>query len=144
MGTDGVSVVDDVERALKRFRFHQRWWLYMHYFVGLIGILGGGLATRSDPSAIWGALAAVSTGVVTFLGPQQKGERYKQAEFHLVMALAEFKAVPSPGEHWLVERFKEAMNMVIEPQEKARQPPGGSSGSAGQRGQNAPARDLAS
>src|SRR4051794_33142439 len=109
MADETDSVLGEVERALRRFRFHQRFWLYMHYAVGLAGILGGGLATRADPNAMWGALAAVSTGVVTFLGPQQKGERYKQAEFHLVVAITEFKANPGPGEKWLVERLKEAM-----------------------------------
>lgn len=68
---------------------YRTWWA-VHYSVGFIGVLAGGLAgvsAANEPARAWGwavgALAAVCTSLVTFLGPLQKAERYWKA-YHVI------------------------------------------------------------
>jgi len=62
----------------------------MHYLIGIIGVLAGGFAGAAASNAplkpwawLFGSVAALSTGLVTFLGPIQRAERYWEA-FHSI------------------------------------------------------------
>jgi len=91
--------------ALDRVELYQFWqffWFTVHYGAGLIAILAGGLATASaakeGPSFltkyvwVWGLVASLLSGVVTFLGPLQKAQSYKQAYYKLEPAASSYKA----------------------------------------------------
>jgi len=80
----------------------QLFWFAVHYGAGLLAIFAGGLATaaaaKDGPQFItkyvwvWGLLASLLSGVVTFLGPLQKGQTYKQAYYNLESASSFYKA----------------------------------------------------
>lgn len=62
--------------------------------------------------ALFGILAAIATSLVTFLGPQQKAEKYWRAYHHLHQAIYEF-------EEGLIDRarlnraIKKARNVIL-------------------------------
>jgi hypothetical protein len=73
------------------------WWT-THYLIGFIGVLTGGLAglsATSEGGKVWGwavgAIAAICTSLVTFLGPLQKAERYWKAYHELDQACLEYE-----------------------------------------------------
>lgn len=81
--------IPDRIRLLRRnsLFLYRAWWT-MHYLVGIIGVLAGGLAgaAASNPELkpwAWlsGSVAALSTSLVTFLGPLQRAQRYWET-FH--------------------------------------------------------------
>jgi bacteriorhodopsin len=62
---------------------------------------------------LWGVIAAVATGLVTFLGPLQKGETYKYAYYRLLNAIARFESVDSTATEWLLDEHKHAQSIVL-------------------------------
>lgn len=85
----------------KTFQNLQRFWFGIHYLSGIIAIIAGCLATaagaKSTPDFIqnaawmWGLLAALLSGVVTFLGPLQKAESYKHAYYRLASSITRYE-----------------------------------------------------
>lgn len=84
-------------------RLYLCWWM-THYAVGFIGVLAGTVLTAltaagndSTPGGLasyaWliGIVAAVSTSLVTFLGPIHKAERYWSAYHILDQACLEYE-----------------------------------------------------
>lgn len=86
----------------KTFKNLQRFWFGIHYLSGIVAIIAGCLATaagaKSTPEFIqnaawmWGLLAALLSGVVTFLGPLQKAENYKHAYYRLSSSITRYEA----------------------------------------------------
>lgn len=61
---------------------------------------------------MWGLFGALLSGVVTFLGPLQKGESYKHAYYRLSSAITKFESsVISIGE--LLEQYEQAQSIVL-------------------------------
>jgi len=90
-------------------RLYLSWWI-THYLVGLTGLVAAALltatsaspmaetpaarnilATLKDYSWLIGIIAAVSTSLVTFLGPIHKAERYWSAWHILDQACCEYE-----------------------------------------------------
>ena len=95
-----IKTIQDlvVERA-GLYQFWQFFWFSVHYSAGLVAILAGGLATAASanesPAWVkkyawgWGLTASLLAGVVTFLGPLQKAESYKQVQYVLEKAIVD-------------------------------------------------------
>lgn len=107
------SVPAPIIAAARLYRFHQRWWLYLHYFVGMVGVVAGAAASLVKGNIAFGFLAAAAASVVTFLGPQQKGERYKQAQLRLEGAMLRFQELPSTTMEWLLDEFDQVQSHVL-------------------------------
>ena len=83
------------------YSFWQFYWFSVHYSAGLVAIIAGGLATAAavndSPAWVkkyawsWGLIASLLAGVVTFLGPLQKAESYKRAQYVLEKAVVDFQ-----------------------------------------------------
>jgi len=90
----------------------QQFWFLLHYACGLAGVVAAVLASKFG-WWLWGVIAAVSTAIVTFLGPLQKGDSYKNAYFRLASAIARFETVPSVEAEWLLAEHRVAQQMVL-------------------------------
>jgi hypothetical protein len=73
-------------RLHRRCELLYRVWWATHYSIGILGVFAGGTAgvvAGRDAASSWGWLsglvAAVSTSLVTFLGPLHRAERYWKA-----------------------------------------------------------------
>src|SRR5262245_37575677 len=114
MTTIRPEVPPVIRSRLKLYCLHQRFWLYFHYFVGSVGVLFGVLSSRDGATTwVWGGIAAASTAVVTFLGPQQKGEAYKRAQYQLEHAILRYETVPATTIGWLNRQYREASDIVL-------------------------------
>ena len=95
-------VPEMVTDQYKVFQKWQRFWFGIHYLSGVVAVVAGCLATaagaKSGPDIIqsaawiWGLLAALLSGVVTFLGPLQKAESYKHAYYRLSSSITRYEA----------------------------------------------------
>jgi len=90
-----ANVIPDRVRKLRRnaLVLYRSWWT-THYLIGTVGVLAGALAaggaganasmqTLKPWTWLFGALAALCTSLVTFLGPIQRAERYWKT-FHFI------------------------------------------------------------
>ena len=97
MPNDAPMIPARIQHLRKNLLWLYRVWWGVHYAVGMIGIVAGAFAATAsgDGSSMemagWGILAAVCTGLVTFLGPLQKAERYWRAFHRLDQACLEFE-----------------------------------------------------
>lgn len=98
----GTAIPTLVEQHYQQFVMWSRFWFLIHYASGVLAVIAGGLATAAGAKStvefingyawLWGLAATLLSGVVTFLGPLQKGESYRHAHFYLSSALARFQA----------------------------------------------------
>lgn len=101
-------------KSLLDFRRLQRFWFLIHYSAGLGGVVAGILAAAPRIEWwLWGVIAAVCTGLVTFLGPQQKGDSYKHAYFRLASAVARYESVETTTVEWLLDEYRNAQKIVL-------------------------------
>jgi hypothetical protein len=90
-----VNTIPDRVRTLRRnaLVLYRSWWT-THYLIGTLGVLAGALAAGGagatasmQPLKPWawlfGAVAALCTSLVTFLGPITRAERYWKT-FHFI------------------------------------------------------------
>ena len=87
------EIVDLAKDRAFIYGLWQFFWFSVHYGAGLLAITAGGFATaavaKDGPSFIaryvwlWGLVASLLSGVVTFLGPLQKAQSYKYAAYSL-------------------------------------------------------------
>jgi hypothetical protein len=111
------EVPKTVHKTLAEYRRWQRWWFSAHYIIGVTGAVAGAIAGfRAAPQELslgLGVLAAVATGLVTFLGPLLKANAYKHAYYLLRSAVTSFDADPLRTVQWLLERHEAAQNIVL-------------------------------
>lgn len=107
---------------LRRTQRLYRFWWFSHYTIGLTGVVAGTLLTAISGASTesqylsslrefaWliGIIAAVSTSLVTFLGPLHKAERYWSAFHHLEQACLEFEG------RQMDNRMRKLMRKVME------------------------------
>lgn len=106
-------IPDSVLELLTNTRRLYRVWWFTHYAVGLSGVVAGAMLTAITSSSMdgkiaklylfgvnlaeysWliGIVAAVTTSLVTFLGPLHKAERYWSAFHNLELACLEYAAI---------------------------------------------------
>ncbi|WP_292992578.1 hypothetical protein [Nitrosomonas sp.] len=134
--TDNVpqrqSVPEMVSSRNSTFKYWQRIWYAVHYLSGLIAVIAGGLATAAvaittDPNTvsypaysafieqvpwIWGLIASLFSGIVTFLGPLRKAESYKHAYYRLSTAITRYEESLIEKVQ-LLEEFETAQNTVL-------------------------------
>ena len=115
MGQDVRSeIVPEIRKNLAEFRRLQRLWFTVHYGCGLAGVIAGILAASPKIEFwLWGVIAAVSIGAVTFLGPLQKGDSYKHAYYRLRNAIARYESMPTIGIDWLLDEYQHAQGLVL-------------------------------
>jgi hypothetical protein len=121
MTTPAPSKVPDlIRKNLDEWRRLERFWYFVHYSCGLAGVVAGVFAAAPPEvlvqllgGRLWGVLAAVATGLVTFLGPLQKGEGYKNAYYRLANAVARFESVSDTPVNWLLEEHKNAQKIIL-------------------------------
>jgi hypothetical protein len=109
---DARDIPKVIAERLVEWRRLQRFWFLLHYSCGLGGVLAAVFASRFD-WWVWGVTAAVSTALVTFLGPLQKGDCYKHAYYLLSSAVARFQAVQSVDAEWLLRKYHHAQQIVL-------------------------------
>jgi hypothetical protein len=109
---DARDVPSVITKHLDEWRRLQRFWFILHYACGLGGVIAAVLASRIDWWVL-GITAAVSTALVTFLGPLQKGESYKHAYYSMANAVARFQAISTVDVDWLLGRYREAQQIVL-------------------------------
>jgi hypothetical protein len=110
---DSRVVPEAIVAKARLYRFHQRFWLYLHYFAGIVGVFAGAAATLDEAGKFAGVLAATAASVVTDLGPQQRGDRYKQAQLRLEGAILRFQTIHSTTIEWLLNEFDRTQNQVL-------------------------------
>jgi hypothetical protein len=111
-----------VSDRCRDFQYWQRFWFIIHYTAGVVAILSGCLATAAGAEAgplfirdfgwMWGLFGALLSGVVTFLGPLQKGESYKHAYYRLSSAITKFEASVI-GISELLEQNDKSQNIAL-------------------------------
>lgn len=77
-------------------------WFVVHYASGAVAIVAGALASISTSSQVpifiqentwlWGLLATVLAGVVTFLNPLQKARDYKKSYYEIFSGIQKYEA----------------------------------------------------
>jgi len=123
------TVLDLLDRTKALYRF---WW-FTHYFIGLSGVIAGALLTAmsaptgsgtkplivifginlAEYSWLIGIIAAVTTSLVTFLGPLHKAERYWSAYHVLEQACLEYRARnPDPKFARLMKRVMQVRKIL--------------------------------
>ena len=97
---DTGAAIKRIEKTILFWKRLYRLWWAIHYFIGVIGVACAVLASsagmKEDMTSkyLWlvGLIGAVSTALVTFLGPVQKAERYWRG-FHIAeQALLDFES----------------------------------------------------
>ena len=83
------------------YTWWQHVWFVIHYGAGISAVVAAGMASAATAKGapkliteyvwIWGLSASLMTSVVTFLEPLEKAQSYKNAEYALDMAIANFK-----------------------------------------------------
>jgi len=116
------SALDKILIRNYTFKRWQFFWYSVHYSSGIIAVISGVLVTASGTQSgpdfiqsytwLWGLLAALLSGVVTFLGPLQKAERYKHAYYSLDTALVNYEIGLLKSDK-LMEEYVKANNMVL-------------------------------
>ena len=140
-GSSDPSIPSIVIELMSRTKRLYRFWWAAHYTVGLTGVVAGALltaltsaqTTAGSQEISWffalldkyswliGIIAAVSTSLVTFLGPLHKAERYWSAYHHLEQACLEYRGVDSdPRMKRLMTRVMQARKIlqVVDPDER--------------------------
>ena len=106
-------------RLHRRCETLYRLWWATHYCIGIVGVFAGGtagIAAGRDSGSNWGWLsglvAAVSTSLVTFLGPLHRAERYWKAYHTLDQACVkyEYRLIELPA---LITEMQRARELVI-------------------------------
>lgn len=117
-----------VLRQCGNFKRWQMVWFLIHYVCGISSIVMGCFVTISITNSpnmasgifdfvktytwLWGILVPIFTGIVTFMGPKQKGECYKRAFFNLALAIDRYQYRTISVET-LFEELKNAQNIVL-------------------------------
>lgn len=139
-GSEELSIPTIVIELMTRTKRLYRWWWAAHYTIGLTGVFAGAVLTALTSSTVggpgevdtllatlrpysWliGIVAAVTTSLVTFLGPLHKAERYWSAYHHLEQACLEYRGTDTdPRMRKLMKRVMQARKIlqVVEPDEK--------------------------
>jgi hypothetical protein len=116
------QVPDRVSALYETYKKLQQFWFFLHYSAGVIAVIAGVLAAAAGANSgpefvqsnawIWGLLAALLSGIVTFLGPLQKAEAYKHAYYLLANSLTRFEAgILSMGA--LLDDYEHAQSIVL-------------------------------
>ncbi|GAA0859801.1 hypothetical protein [Aliiglaciecola litoralis] len=103
MNSEGINAV--LKRTKERsnlYRHLQLSWFVVHYAAGTSAIVAAALAAISDSTEVpliiqqntwlWGLLATVLTGVVTFLNPLQKARDYKKSYYEIYSGIQKYEA----------------------------------------------------
>lgn len=119
---ENIALPVQVTVLYKTYMRWQRFWFSLHYTAGVIAVIAGVLATASGTNSgpefvqtntwVWGLLAALLSGVVTFLGPLQKAEAYKHAYYLLNKSITRFEAGNISIED-LLNRYEQAQAIVL-------------------------------
>lgn len=103
MTTDLPPIPPRIQVLRKHVLILYRVWWALHYAIGLGGVMAGVLAgahsanpqtngTFQPYAWLFGAVGAICTSLVTFLGPIQKAERYWKAYHALDQSCLEYEA----------------------------------------------------
>ena len=96
---------DEIVKSIKcRMRLYgclQLSWFVVHYVCGIAAVIAGALASLStspevspfiqENTWLWGLLATVLAGIITFLAPLQKAKNYKKSYYQLFMAVQKYE-----------------------------------------------------
>lgn len=95
-----TPVLDEIIQSKIKYKRLQKLWFALHYLSGIIAILSGALAGISSSSEvpiiiqqntwIWGLLATIFGGVVTFLNPFEKAKLYKISYYELLTGIQKY------------------------------------------------------
>jgi hypothetical protein len=98
--TDTSAAIHRIDKTVSYWKNLYRLWWAIHYGIGVIGVacavLAGAAGAENNPAHnyLWllGIVGAVSTSLITFLGPVQKAEKYWRG-FHIAeQVLLEFES----------------------------------------------------
>lgn len=112
----GNVVPQRVKRRLLQWQWLHRAWWGIHYAVGLVGVIAGGMTALGEKMPVApvyvGLVAAVATSLVTFLGPLTKAERYWRAFHEADQACLDYEA-GHISSRALTRAIKTARSIVI-------------------------------
>lgn len=119
---DNEPIPNKINKQYKEFQFWQRFWFTVHYLSGIFAVIAGGLATAAGTDSgpkfihnliwVWGSIASLLSGIVTFLGPLQKAESYKHAYYRLSSGIARYEANEMNIKD-LLDIYERAQNVVL-------------------------------
>ena len=91
----GRVVPPRIRKRLREWQWLHRIWWALHYGIGILGVVAASVTTMGEKSPLnvvyIGITAAVSTSLITFLGPLSKAQRYWLAFHETDQACYEFE-----------------------------------------------------